>query len=149
MITDLMKTAHHEGDAWLERAENRLAAGDWANARAALHGFADSLHAHFNAEESLLFPALQEVMGAGFPPVQVMRQEHARLRALLEELVQLADEEDQDAFLAQADAVRVMLLQHNLKEESILYPLADRTLASRLPALLDALQLHAPEQVRI
>ena len=144
-LTTFMKQDHHEGDSLLAKAEDQVAVGRWPQARSAQQGFAAALELHFRVEEDKLFPALEQVMGAGFGPTNVMRQEHLRLRLLLAQLQEALEQEDDSAWFAQADALRILLQQHNLKEESMLYPFADRALGAGALDLVEQLRSQSAE----
>ncbi|OMC35133.1 hypothetical protein A5740_08450 [Mycobacterium sp. GA-1841] len=85
------------------------------------------LRRHIYIEEEYLFPPLR---AAGlFGPVLVMVHEHGLMWPLLDKLERLVVD-DEDA--AAAQLCRDLLEQlntHNMKEERILYPQADGTLA--------------------
>ena len=143
MIAETFTNQRQEGDRLLDAAEKAVGSGDW-NVAAAAHGnLADDLERHFGNEEQLLFPALEQVMGDSFGPTQVMRGEHAQLRALLADLSQAVAGHDDATYFSTADALRIMIRQHNLKEETVLYPIADRALAASRDALLAAVGQRA------
>lgn len=129
MIAELMKQDHRESDRLLALLEDALAGGRWEAARERQSAFAAALEAHFKAEETLLFVRLEAVMGPGFGPTAVMCEEHDRLRAVLADLERSLASRDDNAWFAQADGLRVLLQQHNLKEEAMLYPFAEQLLA--------------------
>ena len=143
MFTETLRNDHQEGDAQLAAAESAVASGDWTAAAAAHATFANAIEHHFCGEEQALFPALEAAMGEGFGPTRVMRSEHSQLRAMLQDLSQAIVARDDATYYAQADALRIMIRQHNLKEETILYPMADRALASQQDALLAAMKACA------
>ena len=69
-------------------------------------------------------------------PSQTMRVEHAQMRALLEQLGDAIAGRDEDAYLGLADTLLVLMQQHNLKEEGMMYPMLDAALADRVDELL-------------
>lgn len=140
MITDFMKHDHHEGDSQLAGVEDAVAVGDFSAARAAQEHMAAVIERHLKAEEELLFPAMEEQMGPAFGPTSTMRHEHGQMRLLLESLAEALDADDADSWFAQADALRILMQQHNLKEESVLYPMAERMLGSREERVLAGLR---------
>lgn len=91
-------------------------------------------------EEELLFPALEALNGpAG--PTQVMRMEHGQMRALAAQAGAALAGRDAQEFFGLAETLLLMIQQHNMKEERILYPLLDRSLANA-PELAAKLQLE-------
>lgn len=102
----------------------------WEQAAKKSERLAASLTRHFAMEEEVLFPAFEEATGmAGGGPPAVMRMEHAQMRDLLERLGQAAAARDASAWLSVGETLLVMMQQHDMKEEGILYPMADDVLA--------------------
>ncbi len=96
-----------------------------------------ALRRHIYLEERFLFPPLRE---AGLvPPVFVMLREHAQIWQTLDTLEALVADDAPDADLRQAcRELTVRLQHHNLNEERILYPEADRVLTASVDADLRA-----------
>jgi hemerythrin-like domain-containing protein len=59
-------------------------------------------------------------------PTVVMRSEHAQMNELLDALSQAMAARDADAYLGYAETLLMLIRQHNIKEEQILYPMIDR-----------------------
>ncbi len=141
MTADSLATAlggdHHHIDAAIERF---AAAPSSAEGRASLRTAIEDLRRHIYLEEEYLFPALQ---GAGEPglaaPLSVMLREHAQIWAALGALErELETGPDLSAAAHRCHLLLVALQHHNLKEERILYPEADRTLSPELAERLNA-----------
>ena len=128
-ISELMTHDHRDCDGIFARAEELASDGDWGEAAAALKKFADALNAHFDAEESTLFPAFEQATGMTQGPTMVMRHEHQNMRDTLAALQYALDKQDADDFAGEAETLLIMMQQHNMKEENMLYPMLD----SRLP----------------
>ncbi len=96
-----------------------------------------ALRRHIYLEERFLFPPLRE---AGLvPPVFVMLREHGQIWNTLDTLENLVADGASAADLRQTcRELEVRLQHHNLKEEKILYPEADRVLAASADADLRA-----------
>lgn len=58
----------------------------------------------------------------------MMRYEHQQLRSLLESMRTALGENRVDDFFGIGESMMIMLQQHNMKEEQMLYPMIDRTL---------------------
>ncbi|MCL6415826.1 hemerythrin domain-containing protein [Aestuariirhabdus sp. Z084] len=127
-ITDHMSCDHRHCDELFSDAENHANAGQWEQTNQAWKIFADALEAHFRIEEEILFPAFEAASGMSGGPTAVMRMEHQQMRALLEEINTALAAQDKAQFLGGSETLMVMMQQHNMKEEQILYPMADRTL---------------------
>ena len=128
-IAELMTHDHRACDHDFARAETLAARHDWQGAGEALEAFAHGLSAHFGAEEQQLFPAFEAATGMTQGPTQVMRGEHADMRAALARLREALQARDADDFAGEAETLLIMMQQHNMKEENILYPMCDARLA--------------------
>jgi hemerythrin-like domain-containing protein len=87
-------------------------------------------------EEEVLFPAFEEETGMAGGPTRMMRAEHREFRSLLRRLEDALAQEDADAWLGNAETLRILSQQHDMKEEGVLYPMMDRALAARQDELL-------------
>jgi hemerythrin-like domain-containing protein len=65
----------------------------------------------------------------------MMRSEHEQIRALLFQMSDALTAQDGAQFLGLAETLMMLMQQHNMKEENILYPMMDQCIpdeASRL-----------------
>lgn len=130
-------TQDHRGcdTQWIE-VEAVADKGDVAATRAAFAKFEHTMKHHFEFEEHELFPALEAATSMnGFGPTVVMRNEHEQMRRVLGAMSNALERGDTRALLDQGDTLLMLVQQHNLKEERILYPLADARLADAWPTL--------------
>ena len=127
-IIEFMGNDHKACDNQFALAEEAAHGGDWQKAEAAFRPFRQRLTHHFHLEEDLLFPAL---LAAGGPngPVQVMKMEHAQMNILLEQMATVIANKNTQGYGGLAETLLILMQQHNLKEEQILYPIAERLLA--------------------
>lgn len=90
-------------------------------------------------EENQLFPAL---IAAGGPsgPVQMMLMEHGQMNSLLDNMAIAARQKDTRGYTGLSETLLIVMQQHNLKEEQILYPISAQFLANDWPALHSRLQ---------
>jgi regulator of cell morphogenesis and NO signaling len=144
--TKCLDVDHRRLDAILHEAEEAASAAGFERARELFATFASGLERHIEAEENILFPELEEMEPGAAGPTAVMHAEHEEIRALLERIG--AD------FASKSSTWRTpfqrlgeVLSAHNMKEERILYPMADAAsrdagrdaaLAERLRAALSA-----------
>jgi hemerythrin-like domain-containing protein len=68
-------------------------------------------------------------------PTQMMRFEHAQMRDLIEQMERALNGRDGSGFAGAAETLLILMQQHNMKEENILYPMCDRSLATQADAL--------------
>jgi iron-sulfur cluster repair protein YtfE (RIC family) len=118
--------------------------GDPARALARWKAFEAAMLRHFAMEEEVLFPAFEDATGMhGGGPTAVMRMEHVQMKKVLEQMAQAAARSDVQGLLDQGDTLLMLIQQHNVKEEGMLYPMADRALAARLADLMSRLAAYA------
>lgn len=120
---------HKHCDEDFAAAEDAARAGDWDRCGAAFDQFRREIEGHFAAEEEILFPGFERRTGSVAGPARVMRMEHAQMRSLLDQMAATVAARDAVGFSGNAETLLIMMQQHNLKEENILYPMCDRTLA--------------------
>ena len=124
-ITDLMSHDHRSCDELFAKAEQGAAKGKWEDAHTALEQFADALEAHFGAEENELFPRFEAATGMTEGPTSVMRAEHVQIRSAIERMRDALVQTDADDYAGESETLLIMMQQHNMKEENILYPMCD------------------------
>lgn len=138
-ITETMSRDHAACDERVSAAEAAAAEGDLTRAAGALAAFAAALERHFGVEEAELFPAFERRTGTADGPTEMMRIEHAEMRELVSQLRAALDAADAAEFLGLADTLNVLMQQHNLKEEQVLYALLDEAFGGEADALLGVL----------
>lgn len=133
-IIEFMSAGHQACDNQFALAEQAAYASDWRQAEAEFNAFREHISCHFHREEDLLFPAL---LTAGGPngPVNVMKMEHAQMSSLLDKMATLVANKDAKGYSGLSETLLILMQQHNLKEEQILYPIAESLLASDWDAL--------------
>jgi hemerythrin-like domain-containing protein len=141
-IQNLMTTDHRACDDEFAEIEQAVVAGRWEQAQAAMSAFSQAMSKHFDAEEELLFPAFEAATGSTMGPTQVMRMEHVQIRDLLAAMQGAMTAKDADEYAGQAETLLIMMQQHNMKEENILYPMCDQTLGADKTPLLAGLTQH-------
>jgi iron-sulfur cluster repair protein YtfE (RIC family) len=138
MITDQIRSGgepvsialeqhHHRLDDMLDRVEIDVEAGSWSEARRGFSLFRRELEEHMRLEEEILLPAVGLTWEVNYGPPSVMRLDHARIRELLD--VVEVGLEDEYPIGEVTDALGAMLVEHNAKEEHLLYPMFERLAA--------------------
>jgi len=61
-------------------------------------------------------------------PTQVMRMEHIQMKQLFSEMEQAVKARDDAQYLGLSETLMMIMQQHNMKEEQMLYPMMDQTL---------------------
>ncbi len=139
-ISEYLTGEHRRCDEALAQAEEAAADERWDAARETFDAFeADTRH-HFEAEETVLFASFEAATGHTAGPTAVMREEHDEMRRLLAGMRHALDSRERDDFLDGCETLLVMVQQHNLKEEDVLYPMSDEILEASGEALIDAMR---------
>ncbi len=136
-----LSTGHRECDALFVAAEAAADRAEWEEARALLARFRRCTEHHFNEEEQILFPAFEAATGQTSGPTAVMRMEHRQMRQSLDALAEALDQQDQERYLGTSETLLLLMQQHNLKEENMLYRMADQVLAPQAENLLARMQV--------
>ena len=100
---------------------------------------AEKLTYYCSAQEDwcqLMANGFEEATGmSGGGPTQVMRMEHEQMRGVLAQMAAAVERGDFDELVDQGDTLNVLIQQHNMKEEGMLYPMAERALDAAWPEL--------------
>jgi iron-sulfur cluster repair protein YtfE (RIC family) len=137
-ISNVMQKNHRECDELFAAAEEAVSAQDWLNAEKSWSAFAAELDQHITVkEEGILFPAIEAVNGP-MGPTQVMRGEHQQMRALVGQINEAMTAKDAQKFLGLSETLMMLMQQHNMKEEQILYPMIDQCVPNGVELLEQA-----------
>ena len=128
-IPEFMTTKHRECDELFTESEAAVAKSDWSLALTKWQSFAIELTRHFSQEEDVLFPKFEQATGMTAGPTQVMRMEHQQMRALVQDLDNALAAQAKDEYLGLSETLMVMMQQHNMKEEMMLYPMMAQNVA--------------------
>jgi hemerythrin-like domain-containing protein len=144
-ISQFMTNEHRECDTVFAAAEQAAANGDWEAAEKAFLEFSNETLTHFKREEEELFPTFEEQTGNTQGPTQVMRYEHEQVKGLIGKLAEALEAQDKDAYLSLCESMMILLQQHNMKEEQMLYAMCERL----LPPDLKETTLEKMKQVEL
>jgi len=127
-ITEYLTEEHRECDSIYAEVERLIREGKWEEGEIAFEEFKSETLKHFEREETVLFPEFEGRTGIVMGPTQVMRMEHAQARELIERMERALKNRNREEFLSVGDTFMILIQQHNLKEEQILYPMCDQHL---------------------
>ncbi len=136
-IEGYLSVDHKRCDQEFAEMETCVVNKSWEEARQACEKFSHMLNTHLRMEEEILFPEFEKVTGAAGGPTQVMKMEHEQMRNTVSELIHKIDSEDYRASAGLMETLMILMQQHNMKEEQILYRMADQMLAGKLDQLLN------------
>ncbi|MFC1702769.1 hemerythrin domain-containing protein, partial [Pseudomonadota bacterium] len=132
---------HRDCDARWVDVEELLDTLDVEAARLAWQKFNAGMRRHIAMEEEVLFPALESATSmGGSGPTAMMRMEHQQMRGLLDQIESAMESGDAEQAMDIGDTLLMLVQQHNIKEEGMLYPMAENVLAGswdKLAALLE------------
>lgn len=127
-ISQYMTQDHRACDERFAAAEEAVGSGDWDSAATQFETFQQVMERHLGLEEETLFPEFEQAMGSAVGPTQVMRLEHQQMRDLIGQMAAALHSRDADGYLGLSETLLIMMQQHNVKEEQILYPMTDEVL---------------------
>ena len=139
-IVDFLAAEHRQCDDGFAAAEEAAHLADLAGCRARFPLFQAAMERHFQKEEDTLFPAFEQATGNAMGPTRVMRLEHRQMRDALAEMSNALASGDLEDYLGQAETLLILMQQHTIKEEQILYPMCDQILGAAAAGMIQAMQ---------
>lgn len=136
---------HKSCEATFAELEDNARVGNWRQTKEAFLVLQQALEEHLGMEENLLFPAFEKITGNRNGPTGIMRMEHGLIRNILVRMAYAMAQRDAGDFLHHAHTLLTTLQEHNLKEENIMYLMADCILLSKHVDLVDPADASATE----
>jgi len=135
-IQQYLTDEHRKCDNTYAHLEEAVMDDDENGAKQYCDEFSRELLEHLKREEDVLFPAFEAKSGSQMGPTQVMKMEHVQIRDMLGKIVELVGsgpaKDVKKKLIGLFETLMILMQQHNMKEEQILYPMADRALAAEL-----------------
>ena len=142
-ISHLMIPDHRKCDELYAELEEVVVAKDWPQAEKLMIKFTDSMQKHLDAEEDLIFPEFEKKTGQTQGPTYVMKMEHQQMKDIMERLTKILTEDGSenayDEVVGLMETLMILMQQHNMKEEQMLYIMADQVLAESLETIVPEL----------
>jgi len=142
-VIDFMSFDHKRCDDLYAAGESLAMEGNWDQAAEQLKAFVLGMRRHFFIEQEILFPAFTEATGMTGGPVQVMIMEHDQMKSVLDKMEEAISADDFEAVTGLGETLLILMQQHNVKEEGILYPMIDQHLQGEAEELIKRAQLAA------
>lgn len=139
-IREFMSYDHRRCDVLFAEMENAANAGDRERAAALYDSFELGMLHHFNMEEHGFFPEFEERTGMRQGPTMVMRMEHEQMRGIMRQMRKSLEEGDLAGMVRAAGTLLMVMQQHNVKEEQMLYAMGDMRLGPDADGLLRRMQ---------
>jgi hemerythrin-like domain-containing protein len=141
-ISNFMRDEHRHCDDAFAQVEQAVNEGDFDKAFARFEDFMVDTLTLFDKEEEILFPAFEAATLSTEGPTYVMKLEHNQVRGLLEQMKDAIDKGDKERFFSVADTLMILLQQHNMKEEQMLYAMCDQVLEEQAKELVEKMKAH-------
>jgi len=109
-------------------------------AKEAYKAFADAMERHFQMEERVMFLEFEQKTGMTQGPTAIMRHEHAQMRNLLAEMAKAIEAKEKEKFFGNSETLMILMQQHNMKEEQMLYTMAQQHLSAESDRIVDMMQ---------
>jgi len=131
-INQFMTKDHRACDEQFAQLENIVDSNNFQGASVMFEEFHSHMLKHFEMEEKVMFEEFNQCEGGHCNPTGMMIMEHDQMRSLMEQMGQAVKEKNKDQFLGLSENLLFVMQQHNMKEEQIMYNLADDALDSQL-----------------
>ncbi len=135
-IKEFLTKDHRACDDTFAAMEQKANSEGVSSAKALYREMAEEMEHHFQMEERVMFPAFEEKTGMTEGPTQMMRMEHTQMRSLIEEIGAALADENRERFFGLTETMMIMLQQHNMKEEQMLYIMAQQHLSADADQLI-------------
>jgi len=140
-IKEYLTSDHRRCDEIFAQMEDK-ASGTLDDARELVQEFIADMEHHFQMEERVMFLEFETKTGMTQGPTAMMRQEHTQMRGLMSQLLEAIDADNRDKFFGLSETLMILLQQHNMKEEQMLYPMAEQHLSAeseRIVSMMESL----------
>ena len=127
-IKEFMTKDHRDCDDTFAAMEQKAHSESVTAAKSLYEQMAEEMEHHFQMEERVLFPTFEEKTGMTQGPTQMMRMEHSQMRQLIKEIGEAVANDDKERFFGLTETMMIMLQQHNMKEEQMLYTMVQQHL---------------------
>lgn len=140
-IKEYLTQDHRKCDELFAAMEEK-ASSSLLDAKELCEEFILDIERHFQMEERVMFVEFEAKTGMTQGPTAMMRQEHAQMRALAQQLKEALLNDNKERFFGLSETLMMLLQQHNMKEEQMLYPMAQQHLSAesdRIVEMMDSL----------
>jgi hemerythrin-like domain-containing protein len=138
-IKDYLTNDHRKCDTLFARMEEQ-ASESLPSAKEATQAFVDEMEHHFQMEERVMFVEFEAKTGMSQGPTSVMRQEHMQMRNVMNQLLEAVENEDKEKFFGLSETLMILLQQHNMKEEQMLYSMAQQHLSAESDRVVEMME---------
>ncbi len=138
-IKEYLTSDHSRCDEYFAVMEEN-ASNSLSSAKVAYEAFAQCTERHFQMEEKIMFLEFERKTGMTEGPTSMMRHEHTQMRNLIKQMGEAIDSDNKDKFFGLSETLMILMQQHNMKEEQMLYPMAQQHLTSDSDRIVDMME---------
>ena len=138
-IKEYLTTDHRKCDELFAAMED-AATQSLENAKEAYEAFVADTERHFQMEERVMFLEFENKTGMTEGPTAMMRHEHAQMRSLMQQMGEALEAGNKDKFFGLAETLMILMQQHNMKEEQMLYSMAQQHLSAESDRIVDMME---------
>ncbi len=138
-IKEYLTTDHRKCDELFAAMED-AATQSLENAKEAYKVFVADTERHFQMEERVMFLEFENKTGMTEGPTAMMRHEHAQMRSLMQQMGEALEAGNKDKFFGLAETLMILMQQHNMKEEQMLYSMAQQHLSAESDRIVDMME---------
>ena len=138
-IKEYLSADHGRCDELFANMED-AASNDISAAKEAYELFAGETERHFQMEERVMFPEFEHKTGMTQGPTAMMRHEHTQMRGLIKDMGDAIDAKDKDKFFGNSETLMILMQQHNMKEEQMLYTMAQQHLSAESDRIVEMMK---------
>jgi hemerythrin-like domain-containing protein len=135
-IKEYLTNDHRKCDEIFAQMEEK-ASSSLLNAKEITEQFIADMEHHFQLEERIVFPEFEEKTGMLNGPTEMMRQEHSQMRNLMQQFLEAITNDDKDKFFGLSETLMILLQQHNMKEEQMLYSMVQQHLSTEAAHIIE------------
>ena len=140
-IKEYLTQDHRKCDELFAKMEND-ATKSLENAKESAKEFVNESERHFQLEERVMFLEFETKTGMTQGPTQMMRHEHSQMRSLMKQMLEALEAGNKDKFFGFSETLMILMQQHNMKEEQMLYTMAQQHLSAesdRVVEMMDSM----------
>lgn len=140
-IKEYLTTDHRKCDELLASMEESVS-NSFEASKEACQEFISETERHFQMEERVMFLEFEAKTGMTQGPTAMMRHEHSQMRSLMQQILDAVDANNKEKFFGLTETLMILMQQHNMKEEQMLYPMAQQHLSAesdRVVAMMESM----------
>ncbi|MGE4420371.1 MAG: hemerythrin domain-containing protein [Sulfurimonas sp.] len=138
-IKEYLAADHGRCDELFAAMEDAVA-NSIESAKASFEEFAHETERHFQMEERVMFLEFEQKTGMTQGPTAMMRHEHTQMRGLISDMGKAIEAKDKDKFFGSSETLMILMQQHNMKEEQMLYTMAQQHLSAESDRIVEMMR---------